>query len=163
MALPLWMLKDLKITRNQKLGLAFIFSVASFCVAVDIIRTVEAVARREAFYTILEINIVVLISCLPTYRALFNIGKQRTSDRPSKLSTWTTIENGPSGGSKEENGTALKANAIHVTNGYIVSNEERGPYPVQPLGSTSRDFILPEPAHAHPPKSTGLPPYCSPV
>lgn len=161
MALPFWMLKDLKITKYQKLGLAFIFSLAGFCVALDIARTVQAVAQNQALYTILEINFAVIISCLPTYRALLNISQQRTSYRPSKLFTWTTVENGPFSGDKEENGIALNSNAIHVTNGYIVSNEERGSYSVEPPGATSRDLILPEPAH--PTKPMVLPPYCSPV
>ena len=155
------MLKDLKITKYQKLGLALIFSLAGFCVTLDIVRTVQAIAGKQTLYTILETNCVVIISCLPTYRALLNIGQQRTSYRPSKLSTWTTIGNGPFAKGKDESGIALTANAITVTNGYTVSNEGRGSDSAEPPGATSRDLILPEPAHSS--KSTVLPPYCNPV
>ena len=159
MALPLWMLKDLKVTKYQKVGLGLIFSLATFCVILDLIRTVQAVAQNQVLYTILEINVVVIISCLPTYRALFTISHNGTSYRLPKLSTWTTI--GRSSRSKGESRVTLDPNAIHVTNGYVVSNEERGSYSVEPRGIPRRDLILPEPAHSL--KPLMLPPYCSPV
>ena len=73
MALPMWMIKDLKMDIRQKAGLAFIFSIAMFCVALDILRVVEALASNQALYTVLEINMVVIISCLPTYRSLLSM------------------------------------------------------------------------------------------
>lgn len=159
MALPLWMIKDLKITRSQKIGLALIFSLAGFCVVFDIVRTVESLAQQQALYTVLEINLFVIVSCLPTYRALLNIGRQLSSNRPTKLSNWTTIENGKS---KEGSELPLTTKGIHVTNGYIVSNEERTSNSAEPPGATSRDHILaPEPTHTT--RSKALPPYCSPV
>lgn len=164
MALPLWMLRILNITKYQKLGLALIFSLAGFCVFFDIARTIRALADQQAIYTISEVNLAVVVSCLPTYRALFNISRQRSLYRPSKLTTWTTVENGPSRGSKKESGNASKTGGIHVTNGYIVSNEERSSQSVGPPGATSRDLILPpEPVHSQSTKSMVLPPYCSPV
>ena len=159
MALPLWMVKRLKISTGQKLGLAFIFSLATVCVVFEILRTVEALRHEQALYTILEVNFFVIISCLPTFRALLNIDRKRLLYRPSKLSTWSPIEKGPSAGSKED-GIALTTNAIHVTNGYHVSNEARGPYSVEPPGA-SRDLILPEPLHTT--RTTVSPPYRSPV
>lgn len=81
--LPLWMLKDLKVQKYQKVGLAFIFSLATVCVVLDIVRTAEALASNQALYTILEINFVVIISCLPTYRVLLNFGKGSTKSSPS--------------------------------------------------------------------------------
>ena len=91
MALPFWMLGDLKIGMPQKLGLAFIFSFALVCVALDIVRVVEAVSQNQALYTVIEINLVVVISCLPTYRTLLNI-RQRSMSRQSH--TWRSLEQG---------------------------------------------------------------------
>lgn len=64
MALPLWMLKGLKISAPQKIALGFIFSLAVVCVVLDIVRVIQAVSQRQALYTIIEINFVVIISCL---------------------------------------------------------------------------------------------------
>ena len=91
MGLPIWMLEDLKISIAQKIGLAFIFCLAIVYVALDIIRVVETVKQNQALYTIIEINFVVIISCLPTYRALLGIGQRRQSSRPSRncpLRSW---------------------------------------------------------------------------
>ena len=161
MALPLWMVKRLRITTAQKLGLTLIFSLATLLVAIDILRVIEALAHRQSLYSVLEINLFVVVSCLPTYRTLLNIDRQRILYRPSRLSTWTHIGKGPVPGTKEESGIVLTTNAIHVTNGYHISNEERGSYSVEPPGATSRDLILPEPVHTT--RTTVLPPYRSPV
>ena len=96
MALPLWMLKDLKVQIYQKIGLAFIFSLAIVCVVLDIVRTAEALKSNQALYTILEINFVVIISCLPSYRALLNMSQPRSTkpsqyqsgSKQSVLSSW---------------------------------------------------------------------------
>lgn len=85
MALPLYMLKDLKMNIKQKVSLALMFSLAIFCVALDILRVVEAVASNQALYTVLEINMVVIISCLPTYRSLLLI---RIKQRERKASRY---------------------------------------------------------------------------
>ena len=92
MALPWWMIKDLKIDRFQKIGLALLFSVAIVCVAMDIVRTVEAVAQHQALYTIIEINLVVIVSCLPTYRALLTIFHRQSSRQASGASAWRSLE-----------------------------------------------------------------------
>ncbi|MCJ1282711.1 hypothetical protein MMC26_002036 [Xylographa opegraphella] len=81
MALPLWMLKGLKMKMSQKLGLIFVFSFALFIVALDILRTVEAIWGNQILYTILEINFAVIISCLPTFRSLLNMNQARKSSR----------------------------------------------------------------------------------
>jgi hypothetical protein len=83
MALPLWILKDLKMSMKQKLGLAFIFCLATICIALDIVRVVEALGSNQALYTILEINFVVIICCLPTYRALYTIHEKYKSSKGS--------------------------------------------------------------------------------
>ena len=81
MALRFWMLRDLKVDMSQKLGLAFIFSFAIVCVALDIVRVIEAVSGNQALYTVIEINLVVVISCLPTYRTLLTIGQRMKSQQ----------------------------------------------------------------------------------
>lgn len=88
------MLKGLKIDIRQKIALAFIFSLATVCIALDILRVVEAAMDNQALYTIIEINFVVIISCLPTYRALLGIGQRRKSTRPSRSYTWKSYKNG---------------------------------------------------------------------
>ncbi|MCJ1396430.1 hypothetical protein MMC18_009320 [Xylographa bjoerkii] len=81
MALPLWMLKGLKMRLSQKLGLIFVFSFALLIVALDILRTVEAIWGNQILYTILEINFAVIISCLPTFRSLLNMNQARKPSR----------------------------------------------------------------------------------
>ena len=158
MALPLWMLKDLKIRARQKLGLAFIFSLATFIVALDILRTVQAAANNQALYTVLEINFAVIVSCLPTYRALLAIGQKRTS-KPSKASSYGRKSlgkirsfRGDDGRqplkSQEEIGTEMQGHPVD-SRGFTVSNGERDPYSLEPLESDShnRKYRAPEPAH----------------
>ena len=161
MALPFWMLKDLKVQRYQKIGLAVIFSLATVCVVLDIVRTAEALASNQALYTILEINFVVIISCLPSYRALVNIVQKRKSTkaseyssgsrpsiytswrRPSNFSSWKRMgSSGPvrSGEGDDrilnndlESGTEVGLNAIRVTKNFTVTEAERDPYTLDPL------------------------------
>ena len=151
------MLKDLKIQKLQKLGLGFIFSFAIVCIAFDILRTVQAVAQNQALYTILEINFVVIISCLPTYRALLNLGQTRKSTRPSQLSSWKATGNSlplrsQDGDGKPlrgdlESGTEMSSRGIQVTKGFTVSNGERDPYALEPLDDRSEEFHQPVTAH----------------
>ena len=132
MALPWWMIKDLKVNRVQKFALALLFSVAIVCVAMDIVRTIEAVAEHQALYTILEINLVVIISCLPTYRALLNVFQRHRSRRPSGSSYWKSLEDkGPSKSGQSRShqsesldvkGTGSAANVIRVTSSIEIAN-----------------------------------------
>lgn len=87
MALPLGVLHGLKLRLPQKLGLAFVFSIAIVIVALDILRTVEAIDNNQNLYTILEINFTVIISCLPVYRSLLSkINQRRSSGWSSRKS-----------------------------------------------------------------------------
>lgn len=148
MALPLWMIKDLKIDRTQKIGLGLIFSVALFCVALDIVRTIEAVAQHQALYTIIEINLVVIISCLPVYRSLLNKFQRHRSTRPKGSSAWRSLEDGAVGKAEGRDSHLLRnmntsesnsgANVIHITKDIAVSNMERDPYLLEPLEGHSR-------------------------
>jgi len=162
MALPLWMLKDLKIRPRQKIGLAFIFSLATFIVALDILRTVEAAAEHQALFTVLEVNFAVIVSCLPTYRALLAIGQKRTTNKASKLTSYVrkSLGNGRSlrrdDGrvplkSQEDTGTELNSRSIHVSKGFAVSSGERDPYSFDRLPDHSDEFNAPRPVHFHRP------------
>ena len=150
MALPLWRLKDLQVGKAQKASLAFIFSFAFVCVALDILRTVEAVANNPALYTVLEINFVVIISCLPTYRAVLNLTETR------KLSWLYKLSNSKSAGgsfpleSKDGEGSGLtgdleqgmerSSKGIYVTNRITVVKQERDPYTLPPLDAWDEEF-----------------------
>lgn len=158
MALPLWMLKDLKIRSRQKIGLAFIFSLATFIVALDILRTVQAAAGKQALYTILEINFAVIVSCLPTYRALLAIGQKRTSNKASKITSYARKSLGNARSlraddghlplrSQEDIGTELNSRSIHVSKGFAVSSGERDPYSFEPHSNHSEAFNAPRPVH----------------
>ena len=145
MALPFWMLRDLKISISQKLGLAFIFSFAIVCVALDIVRVVEAVSQNQALYTIIEINFVVMISCLPTYRTLLSIRKRKQSQQ---IYPWRSLEqeqywrshdrdNHPLRGGKSSE-IEMSARSIQVTQNLETSNVARDLDPLDPLDNTSK-------------------------
>ena len=150
------MLKDLKIKLAQKIGLAFVFSLATICVVLDIVRTVEAIDSNQALYTVLEINFVVIVSCLPTYRALLNLGQAGRSRKPSQyssgsrlsafspwrrpsvFSSWKKMENGSwSNGQGRpnhhpsrddlEDGIELNPGVIHTSQGFTISEELKAP------------------------------------
>ena len=137
------MLRDLKISMPQKVGLAFTFSLAFVCVALDIVRVIEAVAQNQALYTIIEINFVVIISCLPTYRAVLGIGQRNKSSRSSQLYGWRSLERRNNW--KDENGDnhplrlreavdiEMDGKCVHVTKNLDILNEARDPYPLDPL------------------------------
>ena len=145
MALPFWMLNHLKISMSQKFGLAFIFSFAIVCVALDIVRVVEAVHQHQALYTIIEINLVVVISCLPAYRALLSIGKGNTS-RPKH--PWRSLEQGSYWRSQDGDSQPLRngkcgeietsAKSIHITQDLEISDDAQDLEPLEPLDSTKK-------------------------
>ena len=83
MALPLAMLKDLQMRTPAKIGLAGVFCCAFITVAFDILRAVETETRggvegSTALWTNLESAVAVIVSCLPTFTALFNTKNNRT-------------------------------------------------------------------------------------
>lgn len=142
MALPYWQLRTLKIGTTQKLGLAFIFSFATVCVALDIVRVVEAVFQNQALYTIIEINLVVVISCLPTYRSLLIIRQRRKSQ---KSYPWRSLEQGNYWRSQDSDNHLLRreksceiemnVKSIHTRQNLDTSNVEPD---LDPLDTTSK-------------------------
>ena len=144
MAMPFWMLKGLKINTPQKIALGFIFSLAIVCVVLDIVRVIEAVGQNQALYTIIEINFVVIISCLPTYRALVGMKKRKESRRPSGSYPWRSVDGAFSKGSasnksdlrsSDDTEAQMEGKSIHVTQELEVRKGERDPYPLDPPGS----------------------------
>lgn len=143
------MIKDLKIDRFQKIGLALLFSVAIVCVAMDIVRTIEAVAQHQALYTIIEINLVVIVSCLPTYRALLTIFHQQRSRRASGTSAWRSLEDPGVWKGQQRDSHPLAsmdskysrrpgAPLIHVTNDIDISKGHGDQSPLFPQKAPSR-------------------------
>ena len=145
MALPFWMLRDLKISISQKLGLAFMFSFAIVCVALDIVRVVEAVSGNQALYTVIEINLVVIISCLPTYRTLLVIRQRKKSQQSYP---WRSLEQGNYWRSQDGDDHPLNrgksseietsANSIQITQNLELSNVRRDMDSLDPLDTTSK-------------------------
>ncbi len=81
--LPLWMLRKLQMSMSRKLGLAAIFLIAITDVAFDITRTIYTVnggaVALDTIWDILEPTIAVIVSSLPTYKALLGIAKKDKS------------------------------------------------------------------------------------
>ena len=82
MGLPLYMLKRLQhIPPAQKIGLASLFSIATIVIICDVLRVIyglgAGVVALATVWDILEPSIAVMISALPTYRALFTTARKR--------------------------------------------------------------------------------------
>lgn len=145
MALPYWMLRDLKIGIYKKLGLAFIFSFAIVCVALDIVRVVEAISQNQALYNIIEINLVVVISCLPTYRTLLGVQKRKQS---RQIYPWRSLERDNYWRSRDgdnhplragnSNDNEMSAGFIHITQDLETSNIARDPDPLDSIRRPAR-------------------------
>ena len=149
MAMPFWMLKGLKISAPQKLALGLIFSLAIVCVVLDIVRVIEAVSQHQALYTIIEINLVVIISCLPTYRALVGMKKRRQSRRPSGSYPWRSVDgafaeseigNKSHLGGSDASETQTEGMSIYVTRELEVMKGEHSPHPLYPPGTGHRSI-----------------------
>jgi len=121
MALPLWMIYQLKLRTAHKIGLAFVFALAFVDIVFDILRTIYTVnggaLALDTLWDILEPTIAVIISCLPTYCVLLKSTKE-----PQPASTYATLEDESKGtrnysshGSIHELDTIAKTPAI--TNG----------------------------------------------
>ena len=71
MALPLGMLRTLRVGPAKKVGLACVFALALIVIVFDVMRTVEQTARRgHAVFALLQPPIAVLVCALPVYGSL---------------------------------------------------------------------------------------------
>lgn len=126
--LPLWMLQGLQMSTGRKVGLAAIFLIAITDVAFDIARTVYTVnggaVALDTIWDILEPTIAVIVSSLPTYKALLGIAKKKKSTSYQNL--------GHSGG------TAWHSSHSHETD--TSNGVELGTHPVQVPKETWTSF-----------------------
>lgn len=134
------------------------FSLAIFCVALDIVRVVEAVNQNQALYTIIEINFVVIISCLPTYRALLGMDQRRKLSRPSTNYPWRSCQEGEYW--KQEDGDKLplrnrattgvdmSGKSNHVLKDFKVSSGAPDPFSQDSLDASSRPVTGALPSHS---------------
>ena len=86
--LPLWMLPRLHMPIGQKLGLAALFSIAMSDVIFDVFRTVYTggpVNRHFTVCDVLEPTIAVIVSSLPTYKALLGGANKARNTRYQNL------------------------------------------------------------------------------
>lgn len=87
--LPLWMLRRLQMPIGRKLGLAALFLIAITDVIFDISRTVYTVhggaVALDTIWDILEPTIAVIVSSLPTYKALLRSAKRERNTRYQNL------------------------------------------------------------------------------
>ena len=95
-ALPLAMLRDLRVRPTQKWALVAVFVLALIDVVFDVLRTVYAVqgtaVALHTLWDILEPTIGVMVCALPAYRALLSwertSGSRDQQRRSAKSSSW---------------------------------------------------------------------------
>ena len=87
MMLPWYIIRKIQISLARKMGLVLIFSVVLITIACDILRTVKSFDQGlfadSALYTFLEVNLAVIVSCLPIYRALLRDRSKNKASKPS--------------------------------------------------------------------------------
>ena len=86
--LPLWMLRRLQMPMGRKFGLAALFLIAITDLIFDILRTLYTGGGVNNFHTIwdiLEPTIAVIVSSLPTYKALLGGAKKKRNTRYQNL------------------------------------------------------------------------------
>ena len=105
MALPLSMLRYIRRSTDQKLGLGLIFSIAIVTVALDIVRTVESISGGAfgyiSLYCILETTFTVIISSLPVYRSLVSYIQKKYSSAATRGRLIYTEKRTPAGGDSD--------------------------------------------------------------
>ena len=87
MALLLYMLKGLLLSIPRKADLACIFCLGTVDVIFDILRAARSLngAQNAVLWIVLELNVAVLVACLPVYRSLLGTGKKRRRRRRGNL------------------------------------------------------------------------------
>ena len=101
MLLPIWMLRGLQMKPKQKYGLAALFSMAVIVMIFELVRTVLTIDTQSGsnknvytalIFTVLEVDLAVIISALMVYRTLFrkrNTG-YRSLPRPARMRSYPT-------------------------------------------------------------------------
>ena len=93
MGLPMSMLRSLQLRTTAKIGLAGVFSCAFITIIFDVTRAIETVRNdgtvgSTALWTNLESAVAVIVSCLPSFKAL--LGPRRSSDPARTVSHYKT-------------------------------------------------------------------------
>lgn len=88
MAFGLRLLKNLHISRKEKVALGAIFSVGLIKIAFAVVRVVKigASARHVnpiwlALWSMIEASVAVVVACLPSFKVLFVHGRRRSELR----------------------------------------------------------------------------------
>lgn len=78
------MIHQLRLPRAQKVGLVFLFSMVLVTMALDILRSYESLNggtfSNSIVEAVLEATFAVIVSCLPTYRALVGLRRKVKGD-----------------------------------------------------------------------------------
>lgn len=141
MALPLAMLKGLQIRTPLKIGLAGIFCCAFITIGFDILRAVETntkggVKGSTALWTNLESAVAVIVSCLPSFTALFstknkrNDGKNHVPYKQRSLAISGTVKLFMSAGSSVRSGLSGHTSAAEELDKYSVTSSSAMSAPV---------------------------------
>ncbi len=74
------MLRKLPIRKTQKFGLVLVFSVCIFTIALEMFRFIKNIlgddSTNNVLYAIINANLTVIISCIPTYRSLWKLWRK---------------------------------------------------------------------------------------
>ena len=119
--LPLWMLQGLQMSTSRKVGLAVLFSIAISDVIFDITRTIYSVKggafALDTVWDILEPTVAVIVSTLPSYKALLGIAKKKKTTSYQNLNH----SGGDTGHSKQSHridpsgsGVELRTHYTHI-------------------------------------------------
>ena len=167
MALPLCMLRSLRVNRAQKVALSGVFTVALVVVACDITRTVATFTFTiNTAFNVLEPAIAVIVCALPVYRSLLG-GVAGGSASKWWRSWFSSIRSGGSSRSglsaeKARLGAATPESAGSWTAGSSSAPPSREGVrrpPPPPLGKTPKQIVVRtdlESQHVHSPLNYGI-------
>lgn len=85
----MWMLKKIRVSWAQKLGLAITFSLGLIIVALDVVRTIISVCKTDVSVAsvcdVVVVCMAIIVSSLPAYRALLDQDNRRKTIQYLKL------------------------------------------------------------------------------
>ena len=125
------------MSMSRKIGLAIIFLIAFVDVAFDITRTVYTnnggTVIPNTIWDILEPTVAVIVSSLPTYKALLGIAKKKKRTSYQKLGHIGVAEwpNNHNHNTDASNGVKLSKHSVRVL------KETRTKYPLEQSGDAT--------------------------
>ena len=116
MVLPIWMLKGMQMKPKQKYGLIALFSMAIIIMIFEVVRTVCTIrlysgSNKNVYvsliFTVMEVNLAVIISALMVYRALFIARRKRNTGyrslpHPTPIRHYPTTDESVNTGNEHE-------------------------------------------------------------